>query len=104
MIIRSIYEALENMGFEKGNVLEPSMGIGNFFGMLPEKMQESRLYGVELDGITGRIAKQLYPKADIKITGFEKRIIQTISLILQSATCLSVSIRWQTGSMTKITF
>ena len=72
VIIRSIYEALENMGFEKGNVLEPAMGIGNFFGMLPEKMQESRLYGVELDGITGRIAKQLYPKADIKISGFEK--------------------------------
>ena len=72
VIIRSIYEALENMGFEKGNVLEPAMGIGNFFGMLPEKMQDSRLYGVELDGITGRIAKQLYPKADIKISGFEK--------------------------------
>ena len=72
VIIRSIYEALENMGFEKGNVLEPAMGIGNFFGMLPEKMQESRLYGVELDSITGRIAKQLYPKADIKISGFEK--------------------------------
>ena len=72
VIIRSIYEALENMGFEKGNVLEPAMGIGNFFGMLPGKMQESRLYGVELDGITGRIAKQLYPKADIKISGFEK--------------------------------
>ncbi len=72
VIIRSIYEALGNMGFEKGNVLEPAVGIGNFFGMLPEKMQESRLYGVELDGITGRIAKQLYPKADIKISGFEK--------------------------------
>lgn len=72
VIIRSIYEALENMGFEKGNILEPAAGIGNFFGMLPEKMQESRLYGVELDGITGRIAKQLYPKADIKISGFEK--------------------------------
>ncbi len=72
VIIRSIYEALENMGFEKGNVLEPAMGIGNFFGMLPEKMQDSRLYGVELDGITGRIARQLYPKADIKISGFEK--------------------------------
>ena len=71
-IIRSIYEALDRMGFEKGNVLEPAMGIGNFFGMLPEKMQGSRLYGVELDGITGRIAKQLYPNADIKITGFEK--------------------------------
>ena len=72
VIISGIYEALENMGFEKGNILEPAMGIGNFFGMLPEKMQESRLYGVELDGITGRIAKQLYPKADIKISGFEK--------------------------------
>ncbi len=72
VIIRSIYEALENMGFEKGNVLEPAVGIGNFFGMLPEKMQESRLYGVELDGITGRIAKQLYPKANIQISGFEK--------------------------------
>lgn len=71
-IIRSIYDALDKMGFEKGNVLEPAMGIGNFFGMLPEKMQESRFYGVELDGITGRIAKQLYPNADIKITGFEK--------------------------------
>ena len=72
VVIRSIYSTLERMGFEKGTVLEPSMGIGNFFGMLPEKMQESRLYGVELDSITGRIAKQLYPDADIQITGFEK--------------------------------
>ncbi|MGN0345863.1 MAG: DUF3849 domain-containing protein [Lachnospiraceae bacterium] len=72
VIIRSIYEALDKMGFERGNILEPAMGIGNFYGCLPEKMQESRLYGVELDGITGRIAKQLYPKADIKISGFEK--------------------------------
>ena len=72
VIIRSIYDTLERMGFETGNVLEPAMGIGNFFGMLPEKMQESRLYGVELDGITGKIARQLYPKADIKISGFEK--------------------------------
>ncbi|HKM33960.1 MAG TPA: helicase SNF2, partial [Lachnospiraceae bacterium] len=71
-IIRGIYTALDNMGFEKGNILEPAMGIGNFFGMLPEKMQESKLYGVELDGITGRIAKQLYPNADVKISGYEK--------------------------------
>ena len=71
-IIRNIYDTLDRMGFEKGNVLEPAMGIGNFFGMMPEKMQESRLYGVELDGITGRIAKQLYPNADIKVKGFEK--------------------------------
>lgn len=72
VVIRSIYGALERMGFETGSILEPSMGTGNFFGMLPEKMCGSRLYGVELDGITGRIAKQLYPGADIKITGFEK--------------------------------
>jgi len=71
-IIRSIYAALKNMGFEKGNVLEPSMGIGNFFGMLPDNMQDSRLYGVELDSLTGRIARQLYPKAKIQVTGFEK--------------------------------
>ena len=72
VIIKAIYDAMERMGFSKGNILEPAMGIGNFFGMLPEKMQESRLYGVELDEITGRIARQLYPNADVKITGFEK--------------------------------
>ena len=70
-IIKSIYDAIGKMGFSKGNILEPAMGTGNFFGMLPEEMQESRLYGAELDGITGRIAKQLYPNADVKITGFE---------------------------------
>ena len=75
-IIRSIYEALGNMGFEKGNVLEPAMGVGNFFGMLPEKMQDSRLYGVELDDITGRIARQLYPQADVRISGYEKTDFQ----------------------------
>ena len=72
VIIKAIYDAIDRMGFSKGNILEPAMGTGNFFGMLPEKMQESRLYGVELDGITGRIARQLYPNADVKITGFEK--------------------------------
>ena len=72
VIIKAIYDVMERMGFSKGNILEPAMGIGNFFGMLPESMQESRLYGVELDGITGRIARQLYPNADVKITGFEK--------------------------------
>ena len=72
VIINAIYDAIGKMGFSKGNILEPAMGTGNFFGLLPEKMQDSRLYGVELDGITGRIAKQLYPQADIKTTGFEK--------------------------------
>ena len=70
-VIRTIYDAVENMGFQTGNILEPSMGVGNFFGMLPESMKSSRLYGVELDSITGRIAKQLYPKADITVAGFE---------------------------------
>ena len=70
-VIRAIYDAVENMGFQTGNILEPSMGVGNFFGMLPESMKNSRLYGVELDSITGRIAKQLYPKADITVAGFE---------------------------------
>ena len=70
-VIKAIYEAVGNMGFETGNILEPAMGVGNFFGCLPEAMQNSKLYGVELDSITGRIAKQLYPKADITIAGFE---------------------------------
>ena len=71
VVIRSIYDAVEKMGFKSGNILEPSMGVGNFFGMLPETMQDSRLYGVELDSITGRIAKKLYPQADITVAGFE---------------------------------
>ena len=70
-VIRAIYEAVEKMGFRTGNILEPSMGVGNFFGMLPESMEGSRLYGVELDSISGRIAKQLYPKANITVAGFE---------------------------------
>jgi len=70
-VIRSIYDAVERMGFHSGNILEPSMGVGNFFGMLPESMADSRLYGVELDGITGRIAQKLYPEANIKVAGFE---------------------------------
>ena len=70
-VIRAIYDAVERMGFRSGNILEPSMGIGNFFGMLPDTMQDSRLYGVELDSITGRIAQKLYPEASIKVAGFE---------------------------------
>ena len=70
-VIRGIYDAVERMGFRSGNILEPSLGVGNFFGMLPDSMADSRLYGVELDSITGRIAKMLYPQADITIAGFE---------------------------------
>ena len=70
-VIKAIYEAVGNMGFRTGNILEPSMGVGNFFGLLPDNMSGSRMYGVELDSITGRIAKQLYPKADITVAGFE---------------------------------
>lgn len=72
VIINAIYEGLANLGFEQGKILEPAMGIGNFFGMLPEAMRGSELHGVELDDITGRIARQLYPDADIQIKGFEK--------------------------------
>ena len=71
VVIRSIYDAVERMGFQSGNILEPSMGVGNFFGMLPTSMADSCLYGVELDSITGRIAKKLYPQADITVAGFE---------------------------------
>lgn len=70
-VIKSIYDTLSNLGFQSGNILEPSMGIGNFFGMLPDEMRGSKLYGIELDSITGRIAKQLYPEADITVAGFE---------------------------------
>ena len=70
-VIRAIYEAVGNMGFQTGNILEPACGVGNFFGLLPESMAASRLYGVELDSITGRIAKQLYPNANITVAGFE---------------------------------
>ena len=70
-VIRGIYDAVERMGFRSGNILEPSMGVGNFFGMLPSGMADSRLYGVELDSITGRIAQKLYPQADITVAGFE---------------------------------
>ena len=70
-VIKAIYEAVGSMGFQTGNILEPAMGVGNFFGLIPQEMQGSRLYGVELDSITGRIAKQLYPKADITVAGFE---------------------------------
>ena len=71
VVIRAIYDAVEKMGFQSGNILEPSMGIGNFFGMLPSGMADSRLYGVELDSITGRIVQKLYPEANIKVAGFE---------------------------------
>ena len=70
-VIRSIYDAIGQMGFETGNILEPAMGVGNFFGLLPESMRDSRLYGVELDSISGRIAQKLYPDADITVAGFE---------------------------------
>ena len=71
MCIRDRYDALAQIGFKTGNILEPSMGIGNFFGLLPEEMRNSKLYGIELDSISGRIAKKLYPNADITVAGFE---------------------------------
>src|SRR5699024_1007270 len=70
-VIKAIYEAVGGMGFTSGNILEPSMGVGNFFGLLPDEMSDSRLYGVELDSISGRIAQKLYPNAEITVAGFE---------------------------------
>ena len=80
-VIKAIYEAVGNMGFQTGNILEPSMGVGNFFGLLPEQMQGSKLYGVELDSITGRIAKQLYPKADIPSRALKQRTGKTFTTL-----------------------
>ena len=76
IVINSIYKAIQNMGFEQGNVLEPSCGVGNFFGMIPQELEKSKLYGVELDSISGRIAKQLYQNADIQVKGYEKTNLQ----------------------------
>ena len=76
IVINSIYKAIQNMGFEQGNVLEPSCGVGNFFGMIPQELEKSKLYGVELDSISGRIAKQLYQNANIQVKGYEKTNLQ----------------------------
>ena len=98
-VIRAIYEAISRLGFQAGNILEPACGVGNFFGMLPEEMRNSRLYGVELDSISGRIAKQLYPEADITVAGFETTDRRT-STILPLATSPSASIRSTTRHIT----
>lgn len=76
IVINSIYKAIQNMGFEQGNVLEPSCGVGNFFGMIPQELEKSKLYGIELDSISGRIAKQLYQNANIQVKGYEKTNLQ----------------------------
>nr|WP_236757247.1 LPD25 domain-containing protein [Acutalibacter muris] len=81
-VIKAMYQALENMGFHGGNILEPSCGVGNFFGLLPESMSGSKLYGAELDGLTGRIAQQLYPNAHIEIKGYESTSFQNNSFDL----------------------
>ena len=91
MVIRAMYEALGNMGFQSGNILEPSCGVGNFFGMLPESMSQSRLYGVELDSITGRIARQLYPDAQIEIRGFERPAAKTFLMSLSATYRLAIT-------------
>ena len=98
-VIRSIYDAVGQMGFETGNILEPAMGIGNFFGMLPPEMQSSRLYGVELDSITGRIAQKLYPNAEIKVAGFETTDAETFTIWLWVMS-LSATTKCPTSRMT----
>lgn len=84
IVIDGIYEALSNFGFEGGNILEPAMGVGNFFGRMPEDMRaDSKLYGVEIDSISGRIAQKLYPDADIAVKGFEKNNFQNGCFVIQ---------------------
>ena len=95
-VIRAIYDAVERMGFRTGNILEPSMGVGNFFGMLPESMADSRLYGVELDSITGRIAQKLYPEANIKVAGFETTDRRDFYDLSRNILCISRWMRMET--------
>jgi len=99
-VIRGIYDAVERMGFQSGNILEPSMGVGNFFGMLPTSMADSRLYGVELDSITGRIAKKLYPQADITVAGRPPTAV--IFMTSLSATCPLVNTESTTRRTTNL--
>ena len=81
VVIKAMYKALSNMGFTQGNILEPSCGIGNFMGLMPESMSESKMYGVEIDSITGRIAGQLYQKNSVAIQGYENSELPDLSLI-----------------------
>lgn len=99
IVIESMYQVLENLGVTKGNILEPSMGVGNFFGMLPENLNQSKLYGVELDSISGRIAKLLYPDANIQIKGFEKTDYPNDFLMWRLEMCHLVHTRSMTVSM-----
>lgn len=99
IVIESMYQVLENLGFIKGNILEPSMGVGNFFGMLPENLNQSKLYGVELDSISGRIGKLLYPDANIQIKGFEKTDYPNDFLMWRLEMCHLVHTRSMTVSM-----
>lgn len=103
-IIEGIYKAVEQMGLNPKNLLEPSMGTGNFLGMLPDSMKDTALYGVELDSITGRIARQLYPQAHITVDGFERVRFPDNSLTWRWATCRLAITRWQTPGMTRNIF
>ncbi len=100
IVIESMYQVLENLGFTKGNILELSMVVGNFFGMIPENFNQSKLYGVELDSISGRIAKLLYPDANIQIKGFRRQIILMTFLMWRLEMCHLVHTRSMTISMT----
>ena len=103
-VIKAIYQAIENMGFKTGNVLEPACGIGNFFGLVPESMANSKLYGVELDSITGRIAKQLYQSAKIAVQGFEKTSLPDSFFDLAIGTFHSAPTAWRTNDTIRTTF
>ena len=104
VVVDSMYQTISDMGFSKGNILEPSMGVGNFIGSLPKELKESKFYGVELDPISGRIAKKLYPESDIQIKGLEETNFSNNFLMLRLEMYLLVTIRLMIENITGTTF
>lgn len=103
VVIRAMYQALENMGLKSGNILEPSCAVGNFMGMKPESLSDCKIYGVEVDSISGRIAAQLYQKSTVAVQGYEEAELPDSFLTWQSATSRSGSLNYPTGGMTETT-
>ena len=104
IVIDGVYSTLSEMGFKNGNILEPSMGVGNFIGNLPDEMSKSKFYGVELDSVSGRIAKLLYPESDVQVKGFEETSFQITSLMWQLVMFRLANLRLMIGNTIVITF
>ena len=103
VVIRAMYQALEDMGLKSGNILEPSCATGNFIGMKPDSLSDCKIYGVEIDSISGRIAQQLYQKSTIAVQGYEDETCRTVSLMWRLEMYLSDNSRYRTGGMTGTT-